>query len=490
MKNDRIPLYLKLLLVLILLLSAAFWAPNQPYIEDAISHAQASGYHIHIPPGRMVFEPFLGPLLFLMRADNVVMVYIYLLTWTLLAFLVMRILHEKRSAAMGWRAAIRQGFIQGMPWFPVIFIAFVATMLLILFSPLPSNTIEHDDPEIVLVNFHSHTYNSHDGLISPLRLIYWHERNQFDAFFLTEHNHHTTTLTYVQEQMDGILPAHPLMMTGQEYSGSNHLLLLGLTRPFASKDYSDEAAIDSAHAQGGVAILAHWFAPVKNTRPLLYYVSAGVDGFEIANQAEGIYYPGRYLQQLYTVSREQKLLLMGNSDYHGYGPACFTWNALRIPGWHRLSRAEKVSTIMEVLRSRDQSRLQVLLYRDRERIASGLLWLSPFITVIDYFRSLNFLQVLSWLLWFVVIRILVYNAPRIPDPLRLRYQTPDILAILGAGSAAITLLFGLWMLVQTPLLLDENKVFLEYGGWLTAVGILLFFYCINLLRKIKKMQLF
>jgi len=478
-----------MLLLLIVLLSAAFWAPNPPYIEDAVTRSAASGFGIHIPPGRIVFEPFLGPLLFFLRADQALLVYLFLAFWSMVAFLAGRMLHEKRTRSR-WSDAIRTGFAQGVLWLPVILILFVATMLFILFSPLPSNTITHNDPDVVLVNFHSHTYNSHDGVISPWRLIDWHERNGFDAFFLTEHNHHTITLELAQQQIDSLLPPAPLLLVGQEYSGSNHLLLLGLIRPFNSKDYSDQAAIDTAHAHGGAAVLAHWFAPGKRTRPLMHYVTAGVDGFEIANQAEGIYYPGRYMQQLHTVAREQSLLLIGSVDYHGYGPACFAWNALHIPGWRTRSRSDQSEAIMDLLRSRDQSRLQVLLYRDRERIASGLEWLSPFITVLDYFRSLNLWQMLSWLLWFVVLRLSLYFAPRIPDQLRLRYQTRDILAIAGAGAATITLLFGLWMLAQTPLLLDENRVFMEYGAWLTALGTILFFYCINLLRKLKKMQLF
>ncbi|OPZ81658.1 MAG: hypothetical protein BWY77_00540 [bacterium ADurb.Bin431] len=52
------------------------------------------------------------------------------------------------------------------------------------------------------------------------------------------------------------------------------------------------------------------------------------------------------------------------------------------------------------------------------------------------------------------------------------------------------MLFGLWMLVQHSLLGGENRIFLEYGTWLSIIGILLFIYCITLLKNLKKLNIF
>jgi hypothetical protein len=475
--------------LLLLLLSTALWLPHPPWIEDALRQAPAAGFGIHLPLARILFEPFLGPLLFFSRADDTLSLVLWLLVWIMAAILLAHIL-KARKTGLPLLKAIATGLCKGVFWLPVAFVLVLAVLLIFLFSPFPSSTIAHQQADVVLVNLHSHTFNSHDGLISPLRLFHWHRRNGFDAFFITEHNNHRAALEMVEEQRAGHIPAEPLILAGEEYSGSNHLLLLGLTRDFRSKDYTDQAAIDSAHAQGGVALLPHWFAPHRNTRPLAEYISMGIDGFEIANQAEGIYYPERYIRQLRQAAAQTGLLLTGNADYHGYGPACFAWNAFHLPGWRQLGQAARAQALLDLLHSHDQSRLQVLLYRDRSPIATGMAWLSPFITLLDYYRSLRPAQILSWLIWLGFGMLLLRLTPRIPKRLRIPLTPQEVMAIAGAGAAAVTLLFGMWMLVQVPLLSDENRIYMNSGSMLSITGILLFLYAIFMLKKLKKIQIF
>ena len=409
---------------------------------------------------------------------------LWILLWLMAATPLLPLVQARKNGATPGQA-----LRTGIAWMPVSFILLAAVLLVFLFSPFPSSTIEHQQEDVVLVNLHSHTYHSHDGLISPLRLMNWHKRNGFDAFFITEHNNHRTSLELVEAQRAGALPPEPLIIAGEEYSGSNHILLLGLTRDFNSKDYPDQAAVDSARAQGGAVLLSHWFAPQRNTRPLADYIAMGMDGFEIVNQAEGIYYPEKYTSALRRAAQEHGLLLTGNADYHGYGPACLAWNALHLPGWRRLEQEERARTIIDLLRGRDQSRV-ALCCRDRMRIPAGLAWLSPLITLLDYFRSLRPVQLLAWLAWLGLLLSFSRFAPRIPERLRIPLKPRELLSIAGAGAAAVTLLFGLWMLTEHSLLSGENRIFLNYGTWLSITGILLFIYCIALLKNLKKINIF
>ncbi|HNW58426.1 MAG TPA: hypothetical protein PKI62_01965 [bacterium] len=488
MKQNRHP---KLWLVagVLALLSTSLWIPQAPWIEDALTGLPAPGYTLHMPLLHLLFAPVLGPLFFFSRADAPLTLILWLLLWLCLALLAAHMV-KARCSGLPPGGAILQGLAKGIYWLPVAFILVVAVLLIFLFSPFPGATIVPAAEEVVLVDFHSHSYHSHDGLLSPLRQLRWHKRNGFDAFFLTEHNTHRMTLELVAAQRAGQLESEPLLLAGEEYSGSNHLLLLGLTRDFTSKDYPDAAAIDSAHAQGGVALVAHWFAPQRNTRPLAEYAAMGVDGFEIANQAEGIFYPERYTRPLREAAAAKGLLLTGASDYHGYGPACLAWNALHLPGWRRLDPEARSRAILDLLRSRDQSRLQVLLYRDRRPIAPGLTWVAPFITLLDYFRSISAAEALSWLVWMALLALWGRFAPSIPERLRIPLSIQEEMAVAGAAAAAVTLLFGLWMLGQVPFLSGENRIFLKDGLWLSGTGILLFLYCIYLLKKLKKIQIF
>lgn len=478
------------LLLLLVLLTSALWHPFTPWVEEGVRQLPATGVAIRIPPLQIILEPLAGPLLFISRADAPLPLYLWTIGWLFMLSLAWQSLMWRRQQHHSWRRAAAAGLRRSLARLPFLLMIAVALLLLVIFLPFPAITIDPGDEELVLVNLHSHTYYSHDGLISPSRLLQWHRRNGFDAFFLTEHNHHGRTLALAAAQARGELPAKPLILAGHEYSGSNHLLLLGLTRDFDSKDYSDRAAVDSAHSQGGAVVLPHWFSPHRNTRPLAEYLAMGIDGVEIVNQGEGLYYPEAALQQLRLAAANHGLLLTGNADYHGYGPTCLVWNALRIPGWRQMERAEAGQAILEVLRRRDQTRLEVLIYRDRTAIPAGRQWLSPWITALDYFRSLRCPQLLSWLVWAAMLAGARRLLSGVPQRLRLRPQPGELLTIAGMLAAVLTILTALWMLSQVPLLGEENRIFLEYGLWLAGTGALILAYGISHLKKLKNIQLF
>ncbi len=463
---------------------------HAPFIEDAVTGKPAEGYGVHIYPGRIIFEPIIGPLLFFMRAHRPHHTYLLLIAWILVIGFLINLRRQLRKKNATFGIALKRCVRSSIVWIPVILVMFLALALLMLFVPLPCNTIKNDHVDTILVNFHSHSYYSYDGMVSPLRLLKWHERNQFDAFFLSEHNHHHKTLALAEQQMEGHLPQKPLILVGQEFSGTHHILLLGLQRDFVTKGLSDEAAIDSTKAQGGVAIVAHWFQIKRRTRPIIEYIKAGVAGFESANYARGIYYKAKHIEAIKKACREHHLLMVGGADYHGYGAANFVWNALRIPNWHQMSRQQQIEVIMEILRHRDQDRIQVLLYRDRQRISKPLQPLAPLITLIDYFRSLNLWQILSWLLWSMIF-LRFYRWCVAGSWRRWISHPPGAIAtVIGAGCAALTISFGVWILSQYPLIAETNKIYRQTGLWLSGLGIFFFFYCLMLLQKIKKIHIF
>ncbi len=55
----------------------------------------------------------------------------------------------------------------------------------------------------------------------------WHEKNGFDAFFITDHNHHQKTLEAVKAQEQGMLPGEPLMMRRRGVFGQQPYDLAG-----------------------------------------------------------------------------------------------------------------------------------------------------------------------------------------------------------------------------------------------------------------------
>ncbi len=457
--QQRSLIFLAALIFLIVLLAVFLHRPIQ--ITDALTTLTADGYEIHVSVWRVLFEPVVGPLLFYLQAPQPLYEFLILMIWLLFGFLVFMLIRIGRLEPQARVTAAGKAFLRWVAMIPVALCIWVALILVMIFAPLPSNTIRNHNPDVVLVNVHSHSHFSHDGLISPTAQMRWHKRNGFDAFFLTEHNNHGKTLEMVKAQKEGNVPPSPLVLCGREFSGSNHILLLGLTRNFSTKDVADSTAIDSAHAQNGVAIVAHWFSDMKH--PMHQYIQAGADGFEIVNQGEGRHYDRSVFQAITETCKAHGLTMVGACDYHGYGSACLTWNALNIPHWRQMSYEQKYQSILNVFRQRDRSKIQVLVYEDRPPVDSRWVFFSPIYTLVNYFRGLNGWQISVWIVWIFFGWLIAQSTwlLRAKDFARRHYLRA--LGMMTLPSAAWITLMGVWLLFKSIGVRGYNEIFTEFG---------------------------
>jgi len=443
------------------------------HIENALTSQPAEGFSVQVHTLRIIFEPVFGPLLFYLRADQPLVEMLVLMLWAIIALFVISFWKAFRNRKNSFLHTFWTGLKNWLVRVPILIIIWVALILIIIFLPLPSNTIVNHLHDTILLNTHSHTYYSHDGLISQKNLMRWHKRNGFDAFFITDHNNHLKTLEFVQAQKMGKIPESPLVFCGEEYSGSNHITLLGLQRDFKTKDMPDSTAIDSAHANGGVGIIAHWFADEHRT--IQYYIDCGADGFEIANQAEGLTYSRRIFRAIVEKCRENGLLMVGACDYHGYGSAAFTWNALEIPGWQNLAAEQKRSSIMNIFRQHEESKIKVLVYRDRYVFPRKLVFLSPIFNL-GYFRTLDVWQIVSWILWILFLPLVASIGFVNKAGLWLRHPPQRIWGVLGFISSMFAIVIGAVLLSKVGMFKEYNNILKEYGSQFLGVGIVLGIY--------------
>ncbi|HPG41740.1 MAG TPA: hypothetical protein PLP19_20800 [bacterium] len=463
-----------IILLLVITLSTLFHYPM--HIADAVSGAPAAGFSVHNAPWRIALEPFIGWAFFYMRADQPLVEICVLMLWIMLLALPVALLTRRKKPG-GWRNAVKSWLVS----LPDILTITIAIIVALVFFPWPENTINNHNPDQVLVNFHSHTWYSHDGLASPQRVMQWHKRNGYQAFFLTEHNHHANTLELVERQRRAELAAEPLLLCGQEYSGSNHILLLGLTRDFITKDMPDSTAMDSAQAHNGVAVIAHWFADKR--RPASYYIENGAQGFEIANQAEGIRVEDEDFHAMVDPSRERNLLMLGGADYHGYGSVAYTWNALHIPGWRQMDTESRRAAIMDILRQRDHAKITVLVYKDRESFPRRLVWLSPVFTLGGYLRSLSPIQAASWFLWMTLVWALARQRQvrRLCAGLFSSFQR--FRQYLSLAGALFTGIIGVFLWWQSRPLAEYNHILREYGTYFVIYAVLAVIYGVVMIKK-------
>ncbi len=435
------------------------------HITDALTLETATDFDIHISFWRILFEPIMGLILFFNRSVYAIEENEYVLYWVLIFFMVYSLF---KIFSISDKKEKRKFFISQLVNLPFVIGLWFTYFIVLLFLSrfFPSNTIVNNSSDTILVTTHAHTVFSHDGLVSQEGQWKWHKDNNFDAFFITDHNNHSKTLDFVNAQRKGEFPVEPLVMCGEEFSGTNHLSLLGLKRKFNTKKYSDAQVIDSVRANGGVVLVNHWFDGEKKS--LQFFKDLGVDGFEIENTATERSYDRSVYARIKSFCESNNLVMNGGLDYHGYGNVCSIWNAMKIPGWHNLDPVEKEEAILNVIRTHDQSKLKVLLYNDRPFYTPDYLFFRPIITFFNYFRTLNVYQVISWVFWLFIIILIGKSNTHI---FKNKLSANKVIPLLGiSGAMFMLILGGVYYAQISDLVGTENDVFEEYSTILFYAG--------------------
>src|SRR5690606_2301342 len=160
-------------------------------IIDALSLRPVPEFSVHIHFWRIVFEPFVGPLLYFNRSIYPLQEVPIAILWVLALYFMYSLIGVLKLPSWGHRKK-RLGRFMGN-FFLLAGIGF-SIFALLLFIPLPNNTIVNNSQDQILVTTHAHTEYSHDGLTSQKNMWKWHKRNGFDAFFITDHANFNKTL--------------------------------------------------------------------------------------------------------------------------------------------------------------------------------------------------------------------------------------------------------------------------------------------------------
>lgn len=442
----------------------------QVHIENALTHQQETGFGLEPSRWRTVFEPFLGLLLYFNRAFYAIPEFSMVLLWAIGIFVVYSLFRYLKKGNKDHR---KRFVVNQLLNLPLLVGIWFALFVVLIFIELPNDRIVNKTSDWVLVTTHSHTEFSHDGLISEGALLRWHQRNGFDAFFITDHSNHGATLRYVNSRKGKEQAGGPVVFCGEEFSGSNHMSLLGLKTEFVTRGQTDSAVVARARADGAAVIVNHWFDGERKT--LEYYKSLGVDGFEIENTATEKRYKREVYQRIKTYCEVNRLAMNGGLDFHGYGSACTLWNAFQIPEWKGMSYEEKQEAVLSIIKMRDQKRLKVLLLNDRPYYEPKRLFFSPLITLFNYFRTLNFFQVISWICWIMLFTFLKSKLVQTPA-LSGKYSVQRIGTLWAVAASLFLIALGLVYYSRVQQLPEFTKMYPEYGRLLLLAGFPLLIY--------------
>ena len=158
-----------------------------------------------------------------------------------------------------------------------------------------------------IADLHVHSCASPDGLHSLQALAAEARRRHVDAFAVCDHD-----LSTPVESAEGVL----LIPATEITTDCGHVLGIFLCRPCDHARLGDKptvaSAVEEIHRCGGLAVLAHPFAP--NKAPASVLSEFPVDGIETANARAGLYRDAN--QQASALAEKMGLFQTGGSDAH------------------------------------------------------------------------------------------------------------------------------------------------------------------------------
>lgn len=372
-----------LLFCSLILFSQAYRFPSP--VQNAGTFAFAEGYRLIFPLGHLLFTPFCS------LADYLTLV------------------SQRQAEVLAVWILIGSVFVLGVRravYFLVGFLVFVAWGALI---PRPMAKLVPEDPDVLLIDFHSHTSQSHDGRkrFDGNANRVWHAAQGYGAAFITDHNETATAEHAQAASREDWQRSGYRSLVGEEISLlKTHLVILGNRERIDNQPYdSDPAKVAPFIAKMsslGIPVIAslpeYWLNHWNGDLDL--YVKSGLLGFEIVNSApKALDFPREKRLQVIDRCKTQNLLITGISDNHGYGYATAVWNSMRIPGWQTLDPDALSQAVIDGLK-RDRFEAVTVLARNRFQEAGILgLLLSPVGHAWTYWRSLDPLQAFIWCLW-------------------------------------------------------------------------------------------
>jgi len=265
-------------------------------------------------------------------------------------------------------------------------------------------------PDLVAVDFHSHTNRSHDGwsLFTAARNRAWHEAGGFHAAYVTDH--------YTWAGVDEALPANParagdrtVLLGGMEVRlRDRHTNILGDRARYVfaldnTWHHLDPDSIAAAHQRGArpPTMLYTIPGPLDQIVPLGPGTPAGVIGVELSDGApRGLEQVRAERDEILALADAMNLAVVAGTNLHGWGRTVSAWSVMRLPGWRDLS-PDELGRAIEVTLHRERRRAVTVVERRvpyHEGSAVELVATVPLL-LWSHFRTLTPWERVAWLAW-------------------------------------------------------------------------------------------
>jgi hypothetical protein len=279
----------------------------------------------------------------------------------------------------------------------------------VAFLPRPMARLTSTNPDLVIVDFHSHTGASHDvrKSVSAEDNREWHAASGFNAAYVTDH------VTF-----DGAVKARSgnprvagdgvSLLTGVEgrYHKIMSTIMLGL-------DERDSKLLNKrgnllpgtpARGTGPLTIVA---LPNRNLDSVTLESLDSIPHFaaiELIDAApRGLGQFDKEERRIRLIARQLRLTMVAATNNHGFGRAVAAWNVIELKGWQSLTPDQLASSLEKSIRSNQV----VIVMRTRPRTHDdSLQYTLPSIAYLTL-ASLTNPERVSWLAWIWIITAIV-----------------------------------------------------------------------------------
>jgi hypothetical protein len=279
----------------------------------------------------------------------------------------------------------------------------VIGIMLVVWRPMASLSLQ--DPDLIAVDFHSHTSASHDGRsdFDAERNREWHQSSGFNAAYVTDHRTFDGALS-AAERNPSLAGAGTTLLPGVELRDADqHPILLGVD-PVRMKITSPDWQEAAVEADGGpVPPILILTMPGNIARVPIGEISGAIRlaGVEASDGApRGMAQTERDRKEILALADKLHLALVAGSDNHGWGRAAPAWSVLRIPGWRGMTPGSLDIAIRATILARVPGTTEIIARRTAASPSGKVETAVSGVAVgLSMLRTMNLRDRASWILW-------------------------------------------------------------------------------------------
>ncbi len=281
-------------------------------------------------------------------------------------------------------------------------VAIVGSML-VLWRPMASLSLQ--DPDLIAVDFHSHTSASHDGRVDfdVERNREWHQSSGFNAAYITDHRTFDGALSAAERNPPVAGDGMTLLPGVELRDGDEHPILLGVN-PSRTRITSADLEGAKVETDGGPVppiLLLTMPGNIARIPPGEIAGPVRLTGIEVSDGGpRGMAQAARDKKEILALAEKLHLAPVAGSDNHGWGREAPAWSVLRIPGWRRMTPASLDVAIRRTLLVRAPGTTYVVARRTvgppSGRVEAALAGVAVGWLML---RTMNLRDRFSWILW-------------------------------------------------------------------------------------------